>query len=385
MFLVAIALLQAVSAPVPQTNGAVTDDGDSIVVLAKRYENTEKALAACLARHCPPKEEIDASLAHAENQFLAGDYAASRATLLKARSRNAKYAKELPVDVADLMRANGRLASLTGKPTEARINSIDSLDVLKEGLSENDPRVLIQRLEVGGYFARDGRFYAAREVYDRVAKQAHDAGLKQVEGFALLRTAVLYVAMADTDPKFTTSARDAIDKLEKASGPGMAAFSDAATTLRTRLDSGKRGRAQLVAENAKITGDDRAHRAILVYSPPIILNEYDNSASTTVAVHGSDTPEWFDVAFGIAPDGTVTGIKEVNQTAGFKDRWIDLVTDSLKKRLYRPLAQGVGELRRVERFSMVYDLAATTASRIRTPSGQPRLEVTDLTLDPPTG
>ncbi|MEG8053920.1 hypothetical protein QP185_12790 [Sphingomonas aerolata] len=131
------------------TAAPVTAEEKTIVVVAKRLQDTGRALAACIARQCPPKEEIDASLAHAENQFLAGDYQAAQATLWKARGRNMRYREELPVDVADLLRAGSRVAAANGLADVSRITAIDSLDALKSGLPATDYRIFSQRLAVG--------------------------------------------------------------------------------------------------------------------------------------------------------------------------------------------------------------------------------------------
>ena len=61
------ALAQQQRAEDPQDNAAIVVTGTPLAESAKRLKD-------CIARHCPPKEDIDASLAHAENQFIAGDY-----------------------------------------------------------------------------------------------------------------------------------------------------------------------------------------------------------------------------------------------------------------------------------------------------------------------
>ena len=57
--------------------GAAPVAGD-IVVTARSLQDTADALAACIARNCPPDEDIAATLAHAENQFVGGDYRSAR-------------------------------------------------------------------------------------------------------------------------------------------------------------------------------------------------------------------------------------------------------------------------------------------------------------------
>ena len=58
---------------------------DEIVVTGRR---AEEALAECLARKCPPAEEIEASLQASVEQFADGRYAHARRTLQTAIRRN---------------------------------------------------------------------------------------------------------------------------------------------------------------------------------------------------------------------------------------------------------------------------------------------------------
>src|SRR3569833_2359666 len=86
-----------------------------IVVTGRSLRDTEQALRDCLARKCPPDQDIDASLAHAENLFVAGKYQEAREVTLAALSRNHGYGKTYPVPVSDLYRANSRIAAHLGE------------------------------------------------------------------------------------------------------------------------------------------------------------------------------------------------------------------------------------------------------------------------------
>ncbi|MES3043262.1 hypothetical protein O6U13_07075 [Sphingomonas faeni] len=385
MILLVAVMLQAAAAAATPAEALGNDK--TIVVVGQRLTSTERALAECIARNCPPKEEIDASLAHAENQFLAGDYVASRRTLLKARSRNQKYAKDLPVDVADLIRANGRLASLNGQTNSSRINAIDSLDVLKSGLGKSDPRVLMQRLIVGDNFAKERRIYAAVEVYGKVAKQAADAGLKEVEGLALLRTAVLYGALASVEPAYDYQARKAIRRIQDTTDADLAPFREAVVTLERHLQAGNKAHDVEKTELAKTPLAQRTDKAVLVYAPAVTLPERSKSGSGVVLMTGDPEPQWIDVAFMVRPDGTVQDVDVVRQSDNVRGRWIEAVEAALAKRLYRPLAMAADRpgLRRIERYSLIYDVVSAKASNIRVRSNVPRIEATDLTVDKPSG
>ena len=61
--LTAMLLLTGVSLPAAAQNESKRE----IVVTARSLKDTEADLKACLARKCPPDQDIKATLAHAEN------------------------------------------------------------------------------------------------------------------------------------------------------------------------------------------------------------------------------------------------------------------------------------------------------------------------------
>lgn len=377
---------QAVSSPPPPSvplAQSADAEGKTIVVVGRRVEDSERALAACIARNCPPKDEIDASLAHAENQFIAGDYTEAQRTLAKARGRNMRYRKELPVEVGDLLRASGRMLALNGQRDASRITAIDSLDALKSGLPSTDRRIFIQRLAVGDAFAKEGRFIAARDVYNKVADQANAAGDIRVKGYALFRIAGMYTTIATKLPDYRETAYRSLRRIDETTEPDLAPFRQAAELLRCRMEDatgGKDGRACLQA-----SGADRVSTAELMYAPPIDLTNWRRENTSNVVVpHGDATAQWADIAFWVAPDGKVRDIDIVRKSANADGPWLKLVTEALGKRLYRPLKLASSDpgIRRIERYSLVYDVALAKGSRIRTRSTVPHIEILDLTVEP---
>ncbi|KQN15718.1 hypothetical protein QP178_09060 [Sphingomonas aurantiaca] len=384
----AFVLLQAAvssqaAAPAPVAPAHSADgEGKTIVVVGRRVEDSARALAACIARQCPPKEEIDASLAYAEDQFLAGDYPEAQRTLAKARGRNMRYKRELPVEVGDLLRASGRMLAVNGQRDAARITAIDSLDALKSGLPSTDRRIFIQRLAVGDAFAKEGRFIAARDVYNKVANQAAAAGDVRVKGYALFRIAGLYTSIAPLVPAYRQTAFDSLRRIDETTEPDLAPFRDAAKFLRCRLQGTgvNAGRDCIAATNT-----DRVSKAELIYAPPIDLNNWRQENPSTVArLHGEATPQWADVAFRVAPDGTVRDIDTVRTSTNVDAGWMKLVTDALGERRYRPLQRAPSDegLRRIERYSIVYDVVSMKGTRIRARSSVPHIEILDLTVEP---
>jgi hypothetical protein len=394
MIPLAFALLQAVvsgqtaTPPAQRTvrrEPSANVEGKAIIVVGRRVEDSERALAACIARQCPPKEEIDASLAHAENQFIAGHYPEAQRTLTKARGRNMRYRKELPVEVGDLLRASGRMLALNGQRDASRITAIDSLDALKSGLPSTDRRIFVQRLAVGDAFAKNGRFIAARDVYNRVASQADAAGDVRVKGYALFRVAGLYTTIAAKVPDYRETAYQSLRRIDETTEPDLAPFREAAKFLRCRMEDragSDGGRACVQA-----AGADRVATAELIYAPPIDLTNWRRENTSYVVVpHGDATTQWADVAFWIAPDGAVREIDIARTSANANGPWLKLVTEALGKRVYRPLKFAPSDpgLRRIERYSLVYDLVAAKGSHIPVRSTLPHIEILDLTVEPGT-
>jgi hypothetical protein len=369
-------LLQATPAPV--------DDGRTIVVTGRRLADTERALKACLARKCPPKEDITATLAHAEAQFLEGAYPEARQTLGASRGRNARYAKELPVEVANLTRAYARLTSLDGRGDLSRTIGLDTLDALKAGLPANDPRVLMERLEAGDQYAKLGRIEAAVEVYDTVERQARTAALPIVEGHAMLRAAVLYGAAAGIEHAYRSESRKRIARIEKTTDPALAPFRNAAVLLKAQLaayDGDKTAIDKAVA-NVRATP---AARPVLIHAPAIDDEEVLADRPLAQKSGGSDKAQWVDVSFWITPNGSVRDIQQLRESDNLSGDWPVRAQRALAKRRYAPLALDPASpgVLRVERYSRINEAEAFTGSRIAGRNSEHRIEILDLTMDPP--
>ena len=372
MITLALILAQAAA---PQTGPA---DPADVVVIGRRPADTGAALAACIARDCPPKEEIAASLAHAEAQMITGDYQGSRRTLLSARGRNGRYAASLPVDVSDLHRANARLADLNGLRESGRIGVFDIVDALKAGLSRDDERVMVARLEVGDAFAKAGRYKAATLHYRAIAGRARDAGMLLVEGMALFRRAALLAALASVEPDYRYSAKQAAADVTRSGDPAWAPFREALrlvpALLTARTDKG-------VALDAVIK--DMAPRPPdkpeLLYAPVLEPNDIGFGAA-----RGDEEVEWVDMSFRISRVGTVEEVRQARASDGLPASWVEAITKSLRARRYAPVQLAPGEPgpRRIERYAFVSDLAKGTGSGMRVRSAARRIDVMDLTPAP---
>lgn len=368
-----------------QTAAADPSENKTVVVTGRTLQSTQRDLDSCLARQCPPAEDIDVSLAHAENQFIAGDYAGARLTLRKSYERNNRFGRELPVQVADLTRAYGRLSDLDGYMKTGRILQIDALDTLKKGLEQGDSRILMQRLMTGDDYARRGRLTAAEDVYQTVEKQAKAANKPGVQGYAMLRQAVIFGAAASIRPEYKYIARKKLDRLLLSNDPKLAPFKDVAGLLRTRL-AVLDGDANAIDEAAAELAAKRFTRPVLIYSPDVPFNQAPRSDSQTVTEHSSSDPEWIDVGFRIAPDGTVHDVEVLRRSEAVYGPWPQTVRKMLVGRRYAPMAlsEDAPVLQRVERFTLVHPITTSSRSRIRYHSAMGQIASLDLTKDMPS-
>lgn len=370
--IVAALLLQAgaVVAPPPV--------GPDVVVVGRSLRDTEAALRACLARRCPPKEDIDASLAHAENQFVAGDFKGARGTLTASRGRNKRHAKELPVPVSELLRVDAMIGSIVGERDYARIGTIDPISALKAGLPRDDPRIAAQRLQVAAVFAREGRLETAVNMCDAVAELAAEMGWGALQGEAMFRAAALYGMASTVDPMFTGEARKRLRKLETLTVPEAKPFVDAAVLIQIKLAQMRKDDKALAAAQARAR-TMRVDRAMLLFTPVIDLGD-PTSGSGNVRPKFDNRDQWIDLSFTIAPDGRVRDVEEIGRGKGATGRWLKVARESVAGREYVPLdqpADGPG-IAQVERAVLVSDMGYDTGTRMRAPVGPPRIQFVGL-------
>ena len=361
-----------------------------IVVTARSLKDTEADLKACLARKCPPDQDIKATLAHAENQFVEGDYRNARSTLANALGRNRKHKEEYPVEVSDLLRANGNIAAHLGEFDIYRISVLDMRDTLKGALKPNDYRVFGAEIEVADSRMKLGYIKEASDKYLEIERLALTAGLPQVAAIARLRDLSLRVQRAEAE-KTTFRKKDALDAIDmflKAPTDGNDKFKIVAEVLRARLDrtDGNSETAnKLIARYAAMGGTDRP---VLLYSTPIKMNQ---AQAARAMAGGSDLNRigtqvvenrWVDIGFWIGVDGKVDE-PEILRNKGDTD-WTDVVLKAIKTRIYAPLkAEGDGStlgVYAIERYSLTAQYENdVTGTRVRQRSPVAKIERMDLT------
>jgi hypothetical protein len=382
-------LAAAATAPVPAAKPADAP-GQTIVVTGTRLSDTEKALRDCIARHCPPDQDIRASLAHAENLFVAGRYRDARDVTKASIGRNNRYRKDYPVPVSDLYRGNARIAEHLGEAADFQLSTAMMRGILGNAFGKEDARTIKADIEVGDMFAKLGQFVQARATYDTTEKRARAAGLTPVADIARVRSAWTY-AMDGEIP----TARKSLETIAADAAPTARTGRLAALVLLARLDrnEGKTGKASqaLFAELRSL----HAKRPVLLFSPrldlPSIDPEGDNAeAVKDVTIATPDTrmltgngyfeKHWVDVGFWVTPEGKVTD-PEILRGEGSRD-WTKPLLRSISGRLYTPSTDPDGTYR-VERYTLTSRWRTDlTGSHMRRRSPNVRIEFLDLTNDP---
>lgn len=413
--LVILAPLAAILSVAPAF--AAETDGP-IIVTGQPLGETAAALAACLARACPPDQDVAATLAHAENQFLAGAYKDARSTLLKSIDRNKAHARAFPVPVSDLYRANGRVAEHVGEARSFQSSVLAMRDTLREGLEPSDPRLLGAQIEVGDSRAKLGFPDEAKRIYQDVEEIALAQGLNRIAMYARLRQAVLAQVGAE-DSNLSADRKQARAMLENIIAdplPGTDDLRLVAQVSLARMDRKAGNKESTAALLRQFATEGGALRPILISASPIrspgvdtLRNPATQSLADSVtsagflAIAAGDTSrrqvalnsigKWADIGFWVTPSGKVSDI-EVLRSSGGTD-WLRPVVTHLDSRIYAPLKSGGDRVDpgfyMVERYSLTARWTDdATGTNMRRREFTPRIERLDITPEdyarqPPEG
>jgi hypothetical protein len=361
---------------------------DTIVVTAKSLKQTEADLAACLARACPPDQDVKATLAHAENQFVAGEYKNARTTLLKSVSRNRKHGGAYPVPVSDLLRGNARVAAHLGEAADFQSSTIASRDILKKGVGPTDPRTLVGDIEVADMRAKLGYPDEAERMYKSIGERAGALKLPVIVSATEIRQAMLKLASdLPTDQK---DGRDRLVRLSQGTDPAYRGTRLAAKILLARSDR-KAGKddATTKALLAEFAAGGGTAAPTLLYAAAIKQPEAprggadEGRTATTMLATKNFEGQWFDIGFWVTPDGKTSEVEVIRQSGADKS-FVKPVIESIQTRIYAPLKREPGDpgVYAVERYTMTSQwVDDNTGTRIRMRSPVPRIERMDLTAD----
>jgi tetratricopeptide (TPR) repeat protein len=374
-FLAFLAALPAAATAQPRE---APPQGQDVVVTGTRIQDYRDRLAACLARNCPPDEDIDATTALAEALFVGGEYRDARTTLRASIGRNRDEAARYPEPVSDLYRANARVARHLGLDQDAQTSTREILRALRAGLPQEDHRHFTARLEIVQSLIAFGQYDQARRALAELAERARAAGRDDVVASAELRGLWLAYLQAPNG-----SAQRELTTLSRSPDPRR---SIGARILLVRIygERGQRARADaLIAELGR-----SSQRRQLLFNPPFQLGTEDIAPTTDEVVRqgrtmdtsmgrnpGNMEDKWIDVAFWIQPDGSVTGL-EVVRGDGARS-WADPLLESIRRRRYSQAA-GTEATYRVERYTYTSGMEMRAGSHIMQRSPRARVEYFDL-------
>jgi hypothetical protein len=388
-------LLLLPSSPLLAQQEQAPQEQPTIVVTGQRIQDLRDALARCLARHCPPNEDADATLALAEGLFLNGDYRDGREAVGASLRRNRDEARGYPEPVSDLYRAHARLSRHLGEYQDSRRSAYGILSALQEGIAQEDHRHFTARLEISEQLMQSGNFPSARRELEQLAGVARAAGREDVATVAELR--ILWFQNI-VDP--TSRARGQLEEMARLTAPAERMRANGARLLLARLyrAEGNSARADALLAEVGRAGASGASRRLL-FSPPYQLQVTDpvavrdtvdsagmNSgpmaggnfqvANVLSSLSDNFEDKWIDVGYWITPDGRVSGF-EILRNHNDPD-WADPLIVSIRGRIYTAAAEPTY---RLERYTYTAGYRELTGSHIRRRTRAARVETLDLTTN----
>ncbi|MEA3031409.1 MAG: hypothetical protein QOG13_2734 [Sphingomonadales bacterium] len=381
--------LLASSAPI-EAPAQTNDAQPTIVVTGPRMQEFRDRLAACLARHCPVNEDVDATLALAEALFLNGDYAAARTTVRASLGRNRNQARNYPEPVSDLYRAGSRITRHIGLDREARIDSFGILTALQAGIPQEDHRHFTARLEIAelqmvSSHLQSSSFSGARRELQELARVARAAGREDVATIAELRER-WYELIAYPG---STSAMTALTEWAGRTEPAERMRANGARIILARVYRYQGDEARANALLAQVAQSGASARRRLIHSPHYTLGQQEmrlegdqdlieaiRYGNTLNRVTENYDNKWIDVGFWVMPDGRVSGLEIVRH--GATPDWSEPLLEAIRGRTY---SAGPEATYRLERYTFTAPMQQGTGSRIGHRAPNARAEYLDLTVE----
>lgn len=380
-------------------NALHAQEDDVIIVKGKTLDQTLADLNDCLANGCTPNEDIDATLAHAENLFVNGDYKDSSKFIRDSIQRNKKHRAQYPVPVSDLYRSSSRVSEHLGEGRDYYLSILDMRDILKKYLDSGDSRILAAEIEVAESRFKTGYTDEAVRKYRKIYKKALEQNDIIIAGSAKVRELGLYVIRASIEktPSRVKKARTELNDFIANPIENGAAFQTVAKIMLARLDRTLGDESSTNALIAELAATMQTQRPVLLESKPIKLKaalarqgqpKRSGSVTQNLAVENFNK-RWADIGFWINDKGRVEDI-EILRIRGNK-RWVSDVTDSIKTRIYAPKRNeedGKAEGQYIiERYTYTSNYKRNTTNenlgtRIRRRSGLPVIKRLDLTEYP---
>jgi len=367
----ALSLAGAIAQPAPAPGET------PIVVTGERIRDLEAALNACIARNCPPNEDVDATLALAEGQFLNGDYDDAERAIRASLGRNGRHVRQYPEPVADLFRSQARVQSHRGRDTQAAQSTYGILRSLRAGIPAEDYRHFTARLEIIQMELRAGNRNGVKRELRELIEAARRAGREDVVRLARMRELQFSFALTPYGEPLRR-----LTALAESTAPDKRFESVSArlTLARHYRAEGDTARSDRLLADIPASGDGRRQ---LLYTPPIRLAESETWASSEAGggtlrrLPDNHKDKWIDVGYWIEPTGRVSGLEVLRE--GASSDWAKPVLASIRGRIYAASPDGTPGYR-LERYTYTAPRETVTGSRLLQHSRRARVEFLDLTI-----
>jgi len=350
-----------------------TEQSEPIVVTGIRIQDYRDRLRNCLARNCPPNEDIDATLALAEALLLSGEYGDARAATRASIRRNRDQAQRYPEPVSDLYRAHSRLSRSLGFDREALVSVNGILDALQQGIPDEDHRHFTARFEIAEIQLLSGYFSEAQRSLDSLARRARSVGREDVAVMAELRS-LLYADIAA--PGGTARAR--LIELSRQVDPARRREALGAKSVLARIYRANGDHERANALLAEI-GRGTSARRRLIHAPRYQLIGSNGEGDVTIRWAENFQDKWIDVGFWVLPDGRVSDLEILR--SGRETVWTRPLLESIRGRLYSTAEEPTY---RLERYTLTARREQPTGTRLQQQmADMARVEYLDLTTNAP--
>ena len=352
-----------------QAASPIAASADEIIVTGNR---AEKSLAECLARGCPPAEEIEAALRASVEQFAEGRYPHAPRTLQEAFRRIRDLAADLPREVSSLYATLSTVAEHQGDTKLWRSAARNNVQVLRQHMGEADISTLGQELAFADSLIRLDQPGSAAQLCLEVKRKALESNQPKAAAGASFRLASLALMLG----RYKEAERRAQEAVEIA-GPDNRLMAELRDIVLTHIAI-RGGDENAVDALAARLRQSTTERPRLIFSPA--LQDIELPRWNFASDPRNDSQIRFaDVDYWIRPDGRTAG-GEVLRDSGI-GQWSQGILRHIRGRRYIPLDLSPGDpgIYRIDRFTVRAAIGKRTGSLIAQAQGAPTIHVVDLT------
>ncbi|MGN5373556.1 hypothetical protein [Sphingomonas hankookensis] len=341
---------------------------EEVVVVGHRATD---ALAACLARQCPPAEDVEASLQASVEQFTAGRYDLAQRTLQRSIRRNRRHAAQLPGPVSSLYATLATVAEHDGYRSRWQFAARDNVGLLRRHVGVSDPGTLIEEMSLANTMLGTGDPSTAWGILKKVEIRALAAGHKDIAAGAAFRQA--WLALREGNYRRAGKLADHAVDIAGSRKSQIATLRDVLNS-RIALRKGDAGAIDALAARIRQT---EAQRPILLFSE----SAEDIISGGGIIPAGLTAPgvRFADVGYWIRPDGRTASAEILN--ASNLGQWEKTVLKQVGTRRYASLAVPAGHpgIYRVDRFTIRATFDFYAGARYAQRMGPPTIHIVDLT------